>query len=458
MTDSPTPEAEESSEDIADPTGSITARLEQLEAVNSELRAGNERLRERMDELAASVAATPVRSNGEPGDTEAVRGQAANTNTVAGQTASVDSGPGTAENGPETAVSDGGESFKVVGELDVESGVGVLGQNGVPSGTATGVRGVVESESSDATGVSGRARAADVQAATRGVEGVTDADANNGPTPEIIPAGVAGRATGENVTHGVTGRSESIKGRGVTGFTTSAAYDHSSFAGSGIGVSGITDLSGDDDDISDAGGVFGYATADSGTAYGVVGRTNSPDGWGVRGMDMSGAGYGVFSHGDSKTQGDHETTGDTDLGGELALADGTSQRTAGPVAKGFVDTDGTIVNAVNLDSATWDSTEQRYYLSLVGENYWFDEYATVITPLFDSTVRVTSRQGDMAVEIRDGDGTLIQSGFQFVTFALPDGTETTTTSVDTNRNSDDTDHNVADSGATPEAGRSSSGV
>lgn len=300
----------------------------------------------------------------------------------------------------EFLVADGGD-VKVVGDMPADNGTGVRGH-----ATATGT------------------------SETTGVEGTADADADNNSSPEVIPAGVRGETTGDGSTHGVRGDTASVNGRGVTGFATSDAYNHSSFTQSGIGVIGVTDRSGDDSGISDAGGVFGYATASEGTAYGVIGRTNSPDGWGVRGMDMSGSGHGVYSYGDSKTQGDHETTGDTELGGELAFGDETPQRTAGPIAKGWINSDGSIENAVNVSNAYWNDSEERYRITISGETYWYNSYATVVTPLSHATVRTTSNGGDLVVEFRDLGDALVKRGFQFVTYDLPTGDVETTAASD----------------------------
>ncbi|WP_290813119.1 hypothetical protein [Halovivax sp.] len=355
--------------------------------------------------------------------------------------------------GTNTATS--GYSWGVRGDTDSQSeyAYGVRGIASATEGAPTGVGGETDASGDGATGVSGHATASGVEAATKGVEGIVDADADNSSSPEIVPAGVEGTATGDGATHGVRGISESINGRGVMGFATSDDYEHSTFAGSGIGVMGVTDRSGDDDGVSDSGGVFGWATADSGVAYGVLGRNNSPDGWGVRGIDASGDGHGVYSSGDSKTDGDHETTGDTVLGGELSFADETPQRTAGPIAKGWINSDGSIENAVNVSSATWVDDEERYRITITNEHYWFDGYVTVVTPLTHASSRTTSNSGDLVVELRSPAGNLTQTGFQFVTFDLPSGTETTAATSDTGGGdvsvADGTDDERAASSAVP---------
>ena len=338
--------------------------------------------------------------------------------------------------GRNTATS--GFSWGVRGDTHSESqnAYGVRGVAEALSGAATGVSGEASGSGDGAAGVKGHASASDVEVATKGVEGISDADANNSVSPEIIPAGVHGITTGEDSTHGVRGETESLNGRGVAGFATTEAYDHDTFTGSAIGVMGITDRSGDTSGLSDSGGVFGWTTATSGSTYGVLGRNASSDGWGVLAMDTSGEALALRASGDTElsgdtlVDGDHETTGDTELGGELEFADATPQRTAGPIAKGYINADGTIENAVNVDSAEWHSGEERYRINLTNEYYFFNEYATTVTPVQDCTFRITSNGGDMAIEFRDDEGDLIQTMFQFVTHKLPNGVVTNDTDVE----------------------------
>lgn len=375
-----------SNEELAT-TIEYTERLERLETDNETLRSENETLRDRLGRLESVVESiSPIA-------------------------------------GDEAVEADGGETFKILGALSDENGIGVLGQNAADTGTPVGVRGHTT---------------AGTELASTGVEGISDADANNAYASEIVPAGIHGKATGEGATHGVRGESDSLNGRGVVGFATSESYEHNTFTGSAIGVTGVTDRSGEESGLSDSGGVFGWATATSGSAYGVLGRNASSDGWGVLAMDTSGDGLALRASGDTELDGNHETTGDTDLGGELAFSDETPQRTAGPIAKGWINEDGSIENAVNVASAQWHSGEERYRINLSNEYYWFDDYVTVLAPVEDARFRTTSNSGDLIVEFRDDQGNLIQTMFQFVTYDLPSGAQTTSSSESTTNSSEPT--------------------
>lgn len=183
---------------------------------------------------------------------------------------------------------------KVIGELDVTDGIGILGHNIAATGTG------------------------------RGVEGIVDADADNVSDPEQIPIGVRGKATGTGVTYGVEGSTASPAGRGVVGFATSSDYTHNSVPNAASGLMGVTNLSNGHADLDTAVGVIGESKAASGESIGVLGRSTSPNGYGVFGVDEDGAGYGVFSNGDSFTSGNHEVSEELTATNVIASTDDTS--------------------------------------------------------------------------------------------------------------------------------------
>lgn len=133
-------------------------------------------------------------------------------------------------------------------------------------------------------------------------------------------------------------------------------------------------------------------------------------------------GVAVFE-GDAITEGSLEVGEDLNLGNELRFDDATPQRTAGPIAKGWINADGSIENAVNVNSAQWESDNQRYRIAIAGEYYFFNQYVTVITPNDTQPLRfrTTSNSGNLIVEFFDVDGDMVQTQFQFVTYTLPSG-------------------------------------
>ncbi|WP_376692465.1 hypothetical protein [Wenzhouxiangella sp. EGI_FJ10409] len=130
----------------------------------------------------------------------------------------------------------------------------------------------------------------------------------------------------------------------------------------------------------------------------------------------------VFA-GDAVTDGNHEVTGQLDVGEELAFNDQTPQRTAGPIAKGSINSDGSVENAVNVSNVTWNENSERYEISISGEPYYFDEYVTsvTITELDVVRTRLGSGLNRMYVYLYDESGNLVQGKFQFVTYKLPEG-------------------------------------
>ncbi|RFF26551.1 hypothetical protein [Wenzhouxiangella sp. 15190] len=169
--------------------------------------------------------------------------------------------------------------------------------------------------------VRGHATAAGTAAETIGVEGRTDADADNASDPEVVPVGIRGVATGAGVTRGVVGETESPVGRAVSGFATSSGYVHDAAENAAVAIMGVTDRDNSHAQVNDAIAVFGNSVAQSGTTFGVVGRSESPDGVAVLGNSIDPGGIAVFANGDSFTEGDHGVSGDVTIDGAMTSSE-----------------------------------------------------------------------------------------------------------------------------------------
>jgi hypothetical protein len=113
--------------------------------------------------------------------------------------------------------------------------------------------------------------------------------------------------------------------------------------------------------------------------------------------------------------GDTRLQNNVQVDGNLTFQDGTPQRTAGPVAKGSINADGSILNTVNVAGVVWDSANGWYRIEIEGENYHFRDYATSITPINDPVaVRSTSTSGELVVEFAGN----VQTRFHFVVHSL----------------------------------------
>jgi len=94
------------------------------------------------------------------------------------------------------------------------------------------------------------------------------------------------------------------------------------------------------------------------------------------------------------------------------------QGPAGPsmiVAMGRVSSTGSIGDALNVTSVTWNSGLQRWEITLAGINYYYLDYVTVVTS-YNGYAEHGSVSGKLLVKIFDADGTPIQEGFSFVVF------------------------------------------
>lgn len=213
-------------------------------------------------------------------------------------------------------------------------------------------------------------------------------------------------------------------------------------------------------------GVYGHNTADSGTTYGVWGEVNSSDG------------YGLYTPNDVRIEGKITAPSDVDLDPddedefrevflgenaavfynpfysidgnsnqslmgiknvdalylpsqipiaftEFGSGAGTIQRTAGPVAKAWIDKDATIKNGVNVSSVTWKNT--YYEITLSDDEYWYNEYATTVTSGSSPDViwSTNSNNGNLWVSPDDNN----KHDFQFVTHKLISGQATSSSAT-----------------------------
>jgi hypothetical protein len=166
-----------------------------------------------------------------------------------------------------------GSTYGVYGENASMSGAGVWGcAMRSSSGTASGVYGL--SHSTAGRGVYGYADA--TSGTTYGLYGQSDSEEG------CAVYGYASAWTGN--TKGVYGKSESVSGYGVYGEGCrdgSGVYgtgDLSGVRGRAVWVSGIGVCG--ESEGTEGRGVYGHASASSGTTYGVYGRVTSEDGYG----------------------------------------------------------------------------------------------------------------------------------------------------------------------------------
>lgn len=219
-----------------------------------------------------------------------------------------------------------------------------------------------------------RERLAELEARVDETHGVSD---STGPDGEDIGAGTTDDADGETpIILPSGGQSYKVRGK-------------------------ITEASGGI-------GVFGFNDAGSGTTYGVWGEVDSSNG------------YGLYTPDDAKVDQNLE------VGSYLAFTEfglaGTKQRTAGPIAKGYINADATIANAVNVSSVSW--TGSLYKITLDHDDYWYDEYVTEVTSIAgDESVTwgISSSSPDLVISPSDDS----QHAFMFVTHKLVSGQATT---------------------------------
>jgi len=392
-------------DDTAPPNGvtdsNSTARKDDApasgEPTREELAAANEQLRERVADLEAALA-----------DVQAAVADGSD-NTTAESTAATGGAADTSET--ETAsdpqlVTSGGQPTKVIGKLDDDQGIGVLGEATATSTTTYGVQGLTQSSDADAAGV----RAS----ASNGALGI-DAEA-------VDNYAIRASTTGESAIYAKTdgsfynafeGINTSSSGpawgvRGDTSSENSDAYgvkgnaNSTSSSASPKGVGGETDASGDG-----AAGVEGVAAASSGVIYGVKGETNSSDGYGLYTPDDASVGGSVSV---SKT------------GVSAYLANG--DQTVGTDTDTTVAFNETAADHFNgMDTSTGVYTVQEagdYHVSFVID--WSSTFSAGIAIIYDLEINGdSSQQGLSADTTTSASGQQVCRTFSRTVFGLSSG-------------------------------------
>jgi hypothetical protein len=90
------------------------------------------------------------------------------------------------------------------------------------------------------------------------------------------------------------------------------------------------------------------------------------------------------------------------------------------VAMGTVSNTGSIQEALNVDSVTWNSAQERWEITLDGINYVSSNYVTVVSGVFRTGVsgyaNHSSVSGKLLVKMFASNTTPIKEGFSFVVF------------------------------------------
>ena len=150
------------------------------------------------------------------------------------------------------------------------------------------------------------------------------------------------------------------------------------------------------------------------------GRNNTADGNDAvaAGRNATAAHDGAFVIGDSSdTEIQSEDEDEVRLQGELGFSDTTTQQTAGPIAKGYVNADGTLESGVGVDSVAYSTLADWYQIELPGVSSRSGDHVIHATPV-DAAVAVrTTATGEDPYAVEFGDAS--RHAFQFSVHELP---------------------------------------
>jgi hypothetical protein len=98
-------------------------------------------------------------------------------------------------------------------------------------------------------------------------------------------------------------------------------------------------------------------------------------------------------------------------------AQGTGTANMIPIAYGFIRDNGAVSTGSGNIASTWSAANQRYEITITGEDYVLWDYITMVTPSTGGiSARVSSVTGKLLVEIYNAAGTKVQGNFQFLTY------------------------------------------
>ncbi len=102
--------------------------------------------------------------------------------------------------------------------------------------------------------------------------------------------------------------------------------------------------------------------------------------------------------------------------GELNHSGKTGNANLLPIAYGVIVANGAIHASTGNFTCVWSSTYKRYEITIEGEDYYYLNYITCVTPSGDvARTKVTSVSGKLLVYFYNASNVGIQSAFQFVT-------------------------------------------
>jgi hypothetical protein len=155
--------------------------------------------------------------------------------------------------------------------------------------------------------------------------------------------------------------------------------------------------------------------ANTGTNYGVSSSVSSADGYsgyftGGKFYVSSNVGLGVTAPASRL-----DVDGGINLTGEVTrTATGAAQLL--PIAYGNVSASGFINSGSGNFTVTYNTASKWYEIAISGENYFYTNYTTVVTPLGMSIAVTSSVSGRLLVEFYTIGGLLKQDGFSFVVY------------------------------------------
>jgi subtilisin-like proprotein convertase family protein len=167
-------------------------------------------------------------------------------------------------------------------------------------------------------------------------------------------------------------------------------------------------------------GTGGGGSTMSAGVFGVVDGTggSSPTHYGVAGYAINGTAHNYAVYGEASGTDSYAGyfEGNVAVTGKLTKEYSGTPAAAGPLAYAFIDSTGSVVTGTANVSSLFNSTSNRYEVTIAGESYLYYSYITVVTPNCLGVARTTSISGKLLVYIHNISGAATACSFQFVTY------------------------------------------
>jgi len=107
------------------------------------------------------------------------------------------------------------------------------------------------------------------------------------------------------------------------------------------------------------------------------------------------------------------------IGVLFAVSIGTLAQANGPIAFAFIDDTGAVLSGTGNLACSWNPDQEWYEISVAGEDIYYTDYVTIVTPSYPMLTDVSSVMGMQIVQLLDPDTGLPVAGMFSIAIFKP---------------------------------------